>query len=152
MKRILISQNEKNDGTDYVVVDGQLINDKDLHQEYYNKVKETRNWKQSFKNDFLELKSNNNNILINSHYLDKDNVNRNIFYIYLIENKDNLEDILEYLDKDSKLINRNVDREKTLEIINRIKANKGIKLNLANLLLVLAAAGFVYFIIKTLKP
>ena len=82
MKRLLISQNETNNGKDYVVVDGELINDQDLCLQYYRKLKETDNWKQNFKDDFFELKSNNKDILLKSHYIEDDNVDRNIYYMY----------------------------------------------------------------------
>lgn len=146
MKRILISQNEKNNGEDYVVVDGQLINDEDLCLKYSKKVRETDNWKQNYRDDFLELKSNNTAIFIKSHYLNKDSGNRNIYYMYLIEQNDDLDMVLEFLEKDSKMIHREIDKEKTKEIINKIKANKRLKSNLFILLLVLAAASFIYFI------
>ena len=70
MNRLLISQNETNNGENYVVVDGELITDQDLCLQYYRKIKETDNWNQDFKDDFFELKSNNKDILLKSHYID----------------------------------------------------------------------------------
>lgn len=151
MKRILISQNEKNYGTENVVVDGELINDEDHCLQYFKKVKETDNWELNFKDDFLELKSYNNNILLKSHYLDKDSVNRNIYYIYLVENNDNLHTILKYLQKDSQIIHRDIDQEKTIEIINRIKSNKKIKSSMYILTIVLASVSIAYIIINQLN-
>jgi hypothetical protein len=79
MKRILISQNEKNNGTDYVVVNGKLVKDEDIRLKHYREVRKSDNWKVNYKDDFLELKSENGQILIKSNYLDKDNVNRSIY-------------------------------------------------------------------------
>ncbi|MEW4925773.1 hypothetical protein [Algibacter sp. 2305UL17-15] len=151
MKRILISQNEENNGEDYVVVDGNLIIDKDLSLKYYRKIKETESWKENFKDDFIELKSNKKDILIKSHYLDTDNINRYIYYMYYVKKNDDLNIILDFLEKDSEKINRNIDKEKTLEIINRIKANKKLTSVFLKVILILAAASIAYGVIKSLK-
>ena len=149
MKRILISQNEKNNSEDYVVVDGNLIDDKELGLHYYRKVSKADNWKHTYKDDFFELKNKNNNIFIKSHYSDKDDIHRNIYYLYLIENKD-LDVVLDYLEKDSQQISRKIDRDKTLEVIKKIKANERLKSYLFKLILVLAVASIAYIIINTL--
>lgn len=151
MKRILISQNETNNNEDYVVVDGVLIKNKDLALQYYRKLKETDNWKQNFKDDFLELKSNNKDVLIKSHYLDRDNVNRSIYYMYYVERNDDFNEILKYLEIDSQIIDRNIDKEKTLEIINKIKTNNNIKSIFYKLILILVAASLAYSLFKFLK-
>ncbi len=151
MKRILISQNETNNSEDYVVVDGEIIRDKDLALQYYRKLKETDNWKQDFQDDFLELKSNDKDVLIKSHYLDKDNLNRNIYYMYYVEKNDDLNEILNYLEIDSQKIDRNVDKEKTLVIINKIKGNNKIKSIFYKLILILAAASLAYSLFKSIK-
>ena len=151
MKRILISQNEENDGTEYVVVDGELIKDKDLCLQYYREVRKSDAWKQNFKNDFLVLKSSNNKIFLKSHYSDKDDANRNIYYTYLIENNDNFETILTQLEEDSKIINRKIDKEKTLAVIEKIKTDKNLKLKLNQILLVLVVVGIAYIVINALR-
>ena len=151
MKRILISQNEENDGTDYVIVDGELIEDKDLCLQYYREVRKSDIWKQNFKNDFLELKSSNNKIFLKSHYSDKDDANRNIYYTYLIENNDNLETILTQLEEDSEIINRKIDKEKTLAVIQKIKTDKKLRLKLNQILFVLVAVGIAYIVINALR-
>lgn len=151
MKRILISQNEKNDGIDYVVANGELIKDEDLCLQYYRQLRESDTWKQNYKDDFLELKSSTSQILLKSHYLDKDDVNRNIYYTYLIENKEDFNSILDSLEKDSEIIKRKIDREKTREVVTRIKTNKKLKLNINKILMALAAIGIAYFIINSLR-
>lgn len=151
MKRILISQNEKNDGTDYVIVNGQLIKDEDLCLQHYRELRKSDTWKKDYKDDFLELKSNNNQILLKSHYSDKDNVNRNIYYTYLIENTDDFETVIRYLEKDSQVINREIDREGTLHVINKIKTNNKIKSKINQILIILFTVGIGYIIINSLK-
>lgn len=151
MKRILISQNETNNSEDYVVVNGELIQDKDLTLQYYRKLKATDNWKQDFKDDFFELKSNNKDVLIKSHYLDEDNINRSIYYMYYVEGNDDFNEILKYLEIDSQKIDRNIDNEKTFKIINKIKTNKNIKSIFYKLILILAAASLVYSLFKFIK-
>ena len=148
MKRILISQNEMNDGKDYVVVDGELINDEDLRLKYFRKLRETDDWNQSFKDDTFELKSKKNNFFLKSHYIDKDNTNRNIYYMYFVENNDNLDAVLDFLEKDSKIISRNIDSEKTLEIINKIKSNEKLKSIFYKLIIALVIASITYAIFK----
>jgi hypothetical protein len=151
MKRLLISQNETNNGEDYVVADGKLITDQDLCLQYYRKLKETENWKQNYKDDFFELKSNNKDILLKSHYIEKDNIDRNIYYMYYVKKNDDLNVVLEFLEKDSQKISRNIDKEKTLRIINKIKTNKKLKSIFYKLIFIIIAASLAYGIIKTIK-
>ncbi|MFV8226578.1 hypothetical protein [Christiangramia aquimixticola] len=151
MKRILISQSEKNDGTDYVVVDGKLIKDQDLRLQYHKELRRSIEWNLNYKDDFLELKSFKNQILLKSQYLSKDDVNRNIYYTYLIENNENFETVIRYLEKDSLSINRTIDREKTLEIINKFKSEKKLKSNFKLILIALTAIGISTLIINALK-
>lgn len=151
MERILISQNENNDGTDYVVVNGELIGDEDLGLKYYRELRKSDNWKKVFKDEFLELKSNNNQILLKSHFLDKDNVNRNIYYTYFLRNNDSYDILLNQLENDSNVINRKVDRDRTLKIIKGFKSNKSLGLNITRILISIAAIGIAYYLINSLR-
>ncbi|RKS53791.1 hypothetical protein BC962_2047 [Gillisia mitskevichiae] len=151
MKRILISQNEKNNGTDYVIVNGQLVKDEDLCLHHYRELRISDTWKQDYKDDFLELKSNKNNLLLKSHYIDKDNVNRSIYYTYMIENEDNFDVVLSNLEKDSQVINRKIDRERTIDVIKNIKQNNKLKSKINKILILLFAVGIAYIIINSLK-
>jgi len=69
----------------------------------------------------------------------KDNVGRKIYYMYLIDNGVDLETILKYLERDSMALNRQFDREKTLEIIKRIQGNNKLKSNLQKLIIIIVA-------------
>jgi len=151
MERILISQNENNDGTDYVVVNGGLVRDEDLSLKYYRELRKSDNWKQVYKDEFLEFRSNNNQILLKSHFLDKDNVNRNIYYTYYISNNDSFETVLNQLENDSNVINRKVDRDRTLEIIKGFKSNKSLRLNITIILISIAAISIAYYITNAIR-
>ena len=125
MKRVLVSQNENNNGTDYLIVDGVLANNEDKVVYYGRIFSKTDDWNELYKDNFLEVRQQNNQLLIKSFYNDKDVVGRSIYYMYLVEDKlDNFDTILGFLEKDSQLINRNLDREHTQEIIAKIKNNK----------------------------
>ncbi|WHT39530.1 hypothetical protein QNH98_02180 [Myroides sp. mNGS23_01] len=127
MKRVLISQNERNNGTDYLIVDGSLIQDEDKVVHYGRIFSKTDKWKEVFNDDFLEIRQQDKQLLIKSFYNDKDVVGRVIYYMYLIDDTDDIETILNYLEKDSQVINRTFDRERVHEIIERINANDRLK-------------------------
>ncbi len=59
--------------------------------------------------------------------------------MYLIDNGVDLETILKYLERDSMALNRQFDREKTLEIIKRIQGNNKLKSNLQKLIIIIVA-------------
>src|SRR5690554_2435791 len=112
MRRILISQNENNNNTDYVIETGKLISDKglisDLHFEVTNSYLKAD---MLYQNDNLSIKRLNNKIIIQSHYVDKDVIGRQIFYMFYIENlrHTDIEIIINYLKEDSKVISRTID-------------------------------------------
>ena len=71
--------------------------------------------------------------------------------MYYIKKNDDLNIGLDFLEKDSQKINRNIDKEKTLDIINRIKHNKELRSIFYKLILVIIAISFVYGVIKILN-
>lgn len=125
MKRILISQNDINIGNDYIVADGELINEEDSIIYYTKEISKSDNWKTILKDEYIVIKKEKNNLVIKSIYQDKDEAGRYVYYIYLIEDfEGDFETILEYLDNDSKIIKRNLNRTKILEIIKKDKESK----------------------------
>jgi len=127
MKRVLVSQNEQNNGTDYLIVDGKLLNDEDKIVYYGREFSKTDDWKEIHKEDFLEIRKNKNQLLIKSFYNEKDSIGSVIYYMYLIDETVNIQTIIDYLEKDSQLIKRTFDKRRTQEIISEIKKNKEIK-------------------------
>lgn len=148
MERILMSQHEDNNGTDYVVLNGKLLQDKDDIREYARKIIDTEDFKVKYSDEYITISQKDNKILFSSNYENKDNVGRKIYYMYLIDNGDDLETILEYLERDSMALNRQVDREKTLEIIKRIQRNNELKSNLQKWIIISVALFLVGYLIS----
>lgn len=134
-----MSQHEDNNGTDYVVLNGKLLQDKDDIREYARKIIDTEDFKVKYSDEYITISQKENKILFSSNYENKDNVGRKIYYMYLIDNGVDLETILKYLERDSMALNRQFDREKTLEIIKRIQGNNKLKSNLQKLIIIIVA-------------
>lgn len=148
MERILMSQHEDNDGTDYVVLNGKLLQDRDDIREYARKIIDTEDFKVKYSDEYITISQKENKILFSSNYENKDNVGRKIYYMYLIDNGDDLETILEYLERDSMALNRQFDREKTLEIIKRIQGNNELKSNLQKWIIITVAVVLAGYLIS----
>lgn len=149
MERILVSQNERNNGTDYLIVNGEISNDKDKVVFYGKKFSKTDDWVEVYKDDFLEIRKQQNQLLIKSFYNERDTINSIIYYMYLIEETDNIETILYFLEKDSQLINRTFDKERVQTIIEKIKSDEGLKKNLIKYIaLSVAALGLIYLLTR----
>lgn len=150
MQRILISQSEKNNGTDYLIVNGKMLSDDDSVVKYGRIISETDNWKEIYKDYFLEIRKNGDQLLLKSFYNDKDIVGRHIYYLYLAEESDSLQVILDYLKKDSQLINKTFDRKRTLDIINKIENSKKIKRTILKCLAIAFGLSFLVYLLT--KP
>lgn len=149
MKRVLISQNENNNGTEYIIVNGKIEINYDRIVEYGRILSKTDDWEEIHNEDFLEIRKNEKQLLIKSFYKDKDIVGRSIYYLYLIDENDNYDLILDYLEQDSKLINRTVDRFRTTELINKLKNSAKIKKKINTYLLIaLGLAVLIYLLTK----
>lgn|SRR5690554_3364379 len=151
MKRILVSQNERNNGTDYLIENGIVINDEDKIVYYGRIFSKTDDWEEVYKDDFLEVRQQENQLLIKSFYNDKDVAGRIIYYMYLIEEKDSIETILDYLEKDSQLINRTFDRERVQKIIEQIKNNEDLKKNLIKYITIAVGALALIYLLTRIK-
>lgn len=150
MKRVLISQNENNNGTDYLIVDGVLVNNEDKVVHYGRMFSKTDDWNELYNDNFLEVRQEDNQLLIKSFYKDKDVVGRSIYYMYLIDETDNTETILEYLDKDSQLINRTFERKLVQNTIEQIRNNKELKKKIIRYaLIVVGVLSLIYLLTRT---
>jgi len=150
MKRVLISQNEKNNGTDYLIVDGKQLTDENSVVKYGRIISKTDDWGEIHKDDYLEIRKNENQLLIKSFYNDKDAVGRAIYYLYLIEDElDNIDNVLKYLEQDSQLIDRTFDKERTQDIVAKIKNNEELKNKIAKYVIIaVGALALIYAITK----
>lgn len=150
MKRVLISQNEKNNGTDYLIVDGKQLTDENSVVKYGRIISKTDDWVEIHKDDYLEIRKSENQLLIKSFYNDKDAVGRAIYYLYLIEDElDNIDNVLKYLEQDSQLIDRTFDKERTQDIVAKIKNNEELKNKIAKYVIIaVGALALIYAITK----
>lgn len=149
MKRILVSQNENNNGTDYIVIDGKLENSEEVIRQVSKKIFSTDNWRRIHKDDFLEVKKNGNELLLKSYYEDKDIAGRSIYYLYVIENDDDdIDAVLGFLEKDSEVINRTLDKERTLQTIKSIKSDKKLKSKITYFILAVIALSAIILLTK----
>lgn len=135
MRRILISQNENNDNTDYVVENGKLVYDKAMISDLHVEV--TKSYLEGdllYKNDNLKIKRLNDKVIIQSHYVDVDVVGRRIFYMFYVEklSQIDVQTFINLLKKDSKVISRTIDENDENQIKIKL-TNTNIELLIAEL-------------------
>ncbi|MCU7569504.1 hypothetical protein JSO62_10155 [Riemerella anatipestifer] len=152
MERILISQREDASTNELLVYNGLLITDKNEVLKHAKKVIYNDDFKQVYKDDFVKVKVKDNRLYLSSYYTNKDNVGRRIHYTYLIDAKDNLDVVLSYLEKDSEVLDRQIEKDKIRNIIEQIKTNEILKNRLSKLFLgmsiVLGVVVLYYFFKK----
>lgn len=146
MKRILISQNAQNDGTDYLIVDGEILADADSMVKYGRMISQTDDWSEVYQDDYLVIRKDRNQLLLKSFYNEKDIVGRFIYYFYLIEESDNFQIILNHLQKDSRLINRTFDRDRTEDLINKIENSEKVKKIITKYVAIALGLSFLIYI------
>lgn len=151
MERVLVSQNERNNGTDYLIVNGEISNDRNNVVYYGRKFSKTDDWNEVYKDDFLEIRQQQNQLLIKSFYNERDTINSIIYYMYLIEETDNIETILSFLEKDSQLINRTFDKERVQKVIEKIKNNESLKKNLIKYIGIAVGALALIYLLTRIK-
>jgi hypothetical protein len=127
MKRVLKVQNENNEGKNYFIIDGKLLLDSDDNHKYIRFISETENYKIIYKDDIVLIKQKGNLILLTSYYNNEDNIGRKMSYVYIVDYPVTINNILDYLKKDSKLINKDFDQENIELIISKINKNKNLK-------------------------
>ena len=151
MERVLVSQNERNNGTDYLIVNGEISNDRNKVVYYGRKFSKTDDWIEVYKDDFLEIRQQQNQLIIKSFYNERDTINSIIYYMYLIEETDDIETILSFIEKDSKLINRTFDKERIQKVIEQIKSNEGLKKNLIKYIAIAVGALALIYLLTRIK-
>lgn len=148
MKRILYSQNESAIKDDYFVIDGklELDNVSNLSMEAFQLVNSIEKWKIIYKDTELKIQKKGGFLSIKSHYKNKDESGRFLFYIYYVESND-VEQMLDYLKEDSLKINKNIafDAE---ELVGRIKKKENLKKIIVGIFISLIISFVVWEIVK----
>lgn len=150
IKRILYSQNESVLKDDYFVINGVLEHDNvsNLSLDAFQIIKETENWKEIYKQDDIVIRQKRSFLNIKSHYINKDESDRYIFYIFYVEAK-SIKEALELLKHDSQLIHKELGFEDE-DLIQKIKSiKKKIKNKFLSILLIIIALSFLIW--RTIK-
>ena len=148
MKRVLKVQNENNEGKNYFIIDGKLLLDSDDNHKYIRFISETENYKIIYKDDIVLIKQKGNLILLTSYYNNEDNIGRKMSYVYIVDYPVTINNILYYLKKDSKLINKDFDQENIELIISKINKNKNLKKIISLILIAISILGVIIYIKK----
>ena len=148
MKRVLKVQNENNEGKNYFIIDGKLLLDSDDNHKYIRFISETENYKIIYKDDIVLIKQKGNLILLTSYYNNEDNIGRKMSYVYILDYPVTINNILDYLKKDSKLINKDFDQENIELIISKINKNKNLKKIISLILIAISILGVIIYIKK----
>jgi hypothetical protein len=148
MKRVLKVQNENNEGKNYFIIDGKLLLDSDDNHKYIRFISETENYKIIYKDDIVLIKQKGNLILLTSYYNNEDNIGRKMSYVYIVDYPVTINNILDYLKKDSKLINKDFDQENIELIISKINKNKNLKKIISLILIAISILGVIIYIKK----
>ncbi len=148
MKRVLKVQNENNEGKNYFIIDGKLLLDSDDNHKYIRFISETENYKIIYKDDIVLIKQKGNLILLTSYYNNEDNIGRKMSYVYIVDYPVTINNILDYLKKDSKLINKDFDQENIELIISKINKNKNLKKIISLILITISILGVIIYIKK----
>ena len=148
MKRVLKVQNENNEGKNYFIIDGKLLLDSDDNHKYIRFISETENYKIIYKDDIVLIKQKGNLILLTSYYNNEDNIGRKMSYVYIVDYPVTINNILDYLKKDSKLINKDFDQENIELIISKINKNKNLKKIISLILIAISILVVIIYIKK----
>ena len=151
MKRILISQSELNDGSDYIVVNGELIDDEINNHHYSKEFSNFLNWKKIVGDDQIEIRKSGDKLLLKSFYNENDTVGRSIYYMYLIDKDSNFENLVNFLEADSKVIKRTIDRMAVDKMVESLKKMENLKKVLNGLFFLVIVLGISYLIFKNIN-
>lgn len=148
MKRILYSQNESAIKDDYFVIDGELELDNvsNLSMKAFQLVNSIENWKIIYEDSELKIQKKGSFLSIKSHYKDKDESGRLLFYIYYVESND-IGKMLDYLKEDSIKINKSIAFEAE-ELIGRIKKKENLKKTIVGIFIIILASYVLWEIVK----
>lgn len=148
MKRILFSQNESAIKDDYFVIDGvvELDNVSNLSLKAFQIINDVENWKVIYKDTELEIRKKGEFLSIKSHYINKDESDRFIFYIYYVETND-VSLMMNLLKEDSLKINKELAFE-TEKLIDKLNKNAGLKKILIGIIAAIVISFIVWEIVK----
>ena len=148
MKRILFSQNESAIKNDYFVIDGvvELDNVSNLSLEAFQVINDIENWKIIYKDTELEIRKKGEFLSIKSHYINKDESDRFIFYIYYVETND-FSLMINFLKEDSLKINKKLAFE-TEKLIDKLNKNADLKKILIGIIAAIVISFIVWEIVK----
>ncbi|MDR2223901.1 MAG: hypothetical protein LBE34_14370 [Flavobacteriaceae bacterium] len=147
--RFLMTQNENNNGTNHIVVDGVLIESEFDKKKVVEKLFKGQSFKRILDKDSLKIGIQGNQIFIDSFYETKDTGGRRIFYMYLINQQEiDFDGIVDLLEIDSKILSREISAE-MLDSIRNLQHRKSVKKRI-NLLIagIIGVALLVYLISK----
>ena len=148
MKRILFSQNESAIKNDYFVIDGvvELDNVSNLSLGAFQVINDVENWKIIYKDKELEIRKKGEFLSIKSHYINKDESDRFIFYIYYVETND-ISIMINLLKEDSLKINKELAFE-TEKLIDKLNKNADLKIILIGIIAAIVISFIVWEIVK----
>lgn len=148
MKRILYSQNESTTKDDYFVIDGntELNNTSNSSLQAFQIIRSTEDWKIQYKDADLEIRKKGNFLSIKSHYKNKDELDRYLFYIYYVEAND-YRQMINLLKEDSLKINKELAFE-TEKLIDKLNKNAGLKKILIGIIAAIVISFILWEIVK----
>lgn len=148
MKRILYSQNESAIKDDYFVIDGvvELDNVSNLSLKAFQVINDVENWKIIYKDKELEIRKKGEFLSVKSHYINKDESDRFIFYIYYVETND-ISLMINLLKEDSLKINKELAFE-TEKVIDKLNKNTDLKKILIGIISAIVISFIVWEIVK----
>jgi hypothetical protein len=148
MKRVLFSQNESPIKDDYFVIDGVLEKDNlsDLSIGAFKLINSIENWKVVYEDSELKIQKKGEFLSIKSHYMNKDESDRFIFYIYYVETND-ISLMINLLKEDSKKINKELAFE-TEKLIEKLNKNADLKKILIGIIAAIVVSFIVWEIVK----
>lgn len=148
MKRILYSQNESAIKDDYFVIDGvvELDNVSNLSLKAFQVINDVENWKIIYKDKELEIRKKGEFLSVKSHYINKDESDRFIFYIYYVETND-ISLMINLLKEDSLKINKELAFE-TEKVIDKLNKNADLKKILIGIIAAIVISFIVWEIVK----
>lgn len=140
-KRFLLTQNENNNGISYVLEDGKLVNEGFTKNEIVKKILEGQSLKTIYHDDFVKVRTNEKDVVfIDSFYDTCDVEGRKIYYMYLIKGEnDSWEKIVDWLEKDSNILQREFNQEN----LKNLKLDKKLKKKVSNLVVGIIGFGAI---------
>lgn len=147
MNRILFSVNPLDRTTDFMIVDGEVVKNESTRFQIEKQLNTFHHLKKIFSDDFFTIYKGDDFFVLNSFYKEKDEGDRQIYYVYKINDSLSIDQILGFLEKDSSVIERTIDKENVLKTLKLIKEHKNYKL-LAKAILGIGIGILCYLLFK----